>query len=570
MKIIILILSFISLSFSNILDKDFYMEYIIKINKHNKGVLQIKNKKSQASVKYINIDKNDNLPFFYKQKEFTYTKNKKELKSKTITIDKKYEVIYTVPKDEADDYNIAQVDIKSSAAIKDLDADEVLATFRKNPLNTFEGLILYFMNNKKVNKKQRVWIYEPQKNILFNLGVLKQEHNKKIMINKTPFRTKKITIGRISFDNKKKIPLFEIYTYKSLVLKIKSTAGKYDISLNGIGNYVKGKFSSTRAISERTLEELRKNHSMSINTINPKARYENEQFIISTELRIPKIKIKKKERNYLFNYLQNTDASNLKNKNKFKYVTDKQICSYIHKTKPSKYTKQCKYENTYKKDRFDISDINNALPNKKYQKCEIKDDNNLIDNYKKKLICTGKYGDKEEIKNLSSIGEIMIDSFQRNSKIHYTYENSKRIVQNNKFFIEVDFIKHRKINYEYLIKSNASNVLKNEFFNNLAKGTIKFIKKSNKYGFSINETNFHLHICEKETNLNKEFSYNKGGCYIKNYTQHFNKNDEKGFLSNKLNEDKPILRLIKRDKKERNGEVSFEELKGKASNGFRF
>ena len=63
------------------------------------------------------------------------------------------------------------------------------------------------MNNNKVKNKDRIWLYEPQKKILFNLGVLKSS-NAKIRINQKSFKTKKIIIGRISFDNKKRIPLF--------------------------------------------------------------------------------------------------------------------------------------------------------------------------------------------------------------------------------------------------------------------------------------------------------------------------------------------------------------------------
>ena len=80
MKKIILVLVFINLVFSNILDRDFYMEYIIKIQNYDKGVLRIKHNKNKAIVEYMNIDKNDNLPFFYKQKEFKYIKNKKNTK----------------------------------------------------------------------------------------------------------------------------------------------------------------------------------------------------------------------------------------------------------------------------------------------------------------------------------------------------------------------------------------------------------------------------------------------------------------------------------------------------------
>jgi len=577
MKKVILIMSFMSLLLPGILDRDFHMEYIIKINDENKGALKVFNQNNKVKVEYINIDRNDNLPFFYKQKNFEYLIKKGKLYSKKITIDKNYQIKYLVDEDEADEYNIARVDIKTTSAIKDLDADEVIATFHKNPLNTLEGLMMYFMNNKKIKTKDRIWLYEPQKNILFNLGVLSQVNTNKI-INGRKFKAKKYTIGRISFDNTKKIKLFEVYTYKNLVLSLKSSKGKYELILDGIGKYKKGAFSATQTISNRTMKKLQEDHFISINTSNNKGQYKNGEFIISSTLEIPKSTIKKREDDNLFNYLKIANSDDLKGGNglKFKSLSKKNICSYIRDIDPDKYQKDCKFDNNKIDIKFYITDINEELKGGKYgyKKCNVKDDNNLIAKYQKQLNCIDKFNDTEEIKNMADIGKIIFKNYNKNNKSKYkkfTYLASDREIDVNKeFYLKLSLVEHNKVPYEELIKRNASSALKNKFFSKSKIGEIKHYLKGNKYGFSINEKKFHLYICDKESSLKENFSYNKGGCYLSEYIETFSESDEKGYISHKLNTQNSILKLIGRPTRKEQGKIYFEELQGKAYNNFRF
>ena len=78
-----------------------------------------------------------------------------------------------------------------------------------------------------------------------------------------------------------------MHIYNNLVLRIRSISGKYEINLNGIGNYKKGIFSATKSIFERTMEKIRKDHKISINISNENKKYEEGKFIISTDLEVP-------------------------------------------------------------------------------------------------------------------------------------------------------------------------------------------------------------------------------------------------------------------------------------------
>ena len=279
----------------------------------------------------------------------------------------------------------------------------------------------------------------------------------------------------------------------------------------------------------------------------------------------------------MFNYLKIANASDLKGRKglKFKSVSQDDICSYIKKNNPNKYRKDCKFDNRNKIEKFDIGNINRALQqaNHKYKKCEVEEESNLIKSYKKKFKCFNKYDGGEEVIYISAMGEIISDAYRKNRKTnnrYWTYKGSDWEVKNDTFYLKINLIEHQKTNYNNLIKKNASYTINEKLFKNKNTENIQFYKKKNRYGFSINEKKFYLYICNKESNLDNIFAYNKGGCYIKSYTQVFNENNENRYISKKLNENKPILNLIGRDTKKQNGKIYFNELQGKASNNFRF
>ena len=570
----------------NILNEDFYMEYIVKINGNSKGALVIHSQKDIAEVEYININKNDKLPFFYGYKMFKFEKknnmlrstNIKLKKSKNGTLDNNYEIMYSVNTDEADEYNIAKADIRTMAAIKDIKAEEVVNTFKAKPLNSLEGLLLYFMNTNNIKSTDRIWLYEPQKNILFHLGMIeKKPQSSNININGNAFRTKKYIIGRISFDGSKKIPLFEIHTYKKLVLSLKAISGKFELELNGIGrNYIKARESATKMVAKKTDDDLSRMHKML--EIVSVGKYDEGIFEVKSSIKFNELKIRGQEKENLFNYLAEANSDDLRGGGglEFKSVNEKEICAYIQSVYPNGYSKDCRFDKIPEEKFLSIDTINNILDKEsyKYTECKISSGINLLGGGKK-FSCKTTKSKMKEIKYIPNIGKVLFKYYHSNnhkSELHYK-DSDKVTDRNGKFWIKLEMYRYHKNEYYRLMNEHASNTLKKKYFthanNRNSRNNINFVKKGDKYGFGVNKEKFSLYICNKNHNLRNNFSKydKKRGCYM-SYSQNISEATQEGYIDKKIDDIKPIIKLSGRKTSKNNGNVYFKELKGKPRNKF--